>query len=142
MALRTQRAVFPLDLRGTQYDGLDAVMRRPSLDAISDISGLYGVNVETMTEEDAARIARVLDHFVGCLVSWDLELEEPDPDNPGQILVIKVPPTKQGIAMLDDYFLLPLVHLWLKFLQGEDVDKSAIPQEPLQEQLELPVTES
>ncbi len=131
MGYRVTRQRFPLDLSESQYEGMEVVMHRPSLAAVGDMSGLFGIDVNSMTKEDVARVARVLQHFAHSLASWNLEEDELAEDGTPTGNVVPIPPTLEGIGKVDDYVIIDLAHIWLKVLIGEGIVKADIPHEEL-----------
>lgn len=132
MGFTVTRTLFPLDFKGTQYEGMEVTMKRPSLKATGDMSGLFGINVKNMTEEDVKRVARVVDHFAACLHTWNLDEDVINPEtNEPTGEKRPIPPTVEGVSMVEDYVILDIVHVWLATLMGEGILTADIPQETL-----------
>lgn len=106
-------------------------MRRPSLEAIGDLSGLSTIDIERLSVADVERIGRVYMHFAACLVSWNLEEEVLDEHGEPTGEVRPIPATPAGIGMVEDYTVLGIVHVWLQVLNGDGIIKADIPQEAL-----------
>ena len=95
------------------YNGLEVVCRAVPLGELRETAALANVDPKNITDEDQARVDRLIGSFADALVSWNLTRK-------GR----KVPATRKGVDSLDLIFLMQLIGAWLAGL-GELVAEQA-----------------
>jgi hypothetical protein len=89
--------------------GLEVVVRAASQSALRAAAKLLELSDgPDITEADAEVILDLFDRFARSLVSWNVE--DPETGEP-------VPATSEGIADLDDDFVLSIIMAWLTTVQ-------------------------
>lgn len=89
--------------------GLEVVVKAASQSALRSAARLMELSDgPEITEADAEVILDLFDRFARALVSWNVE--DPDTGEP-------VPATAEGIADLDDDFILSIIMAWLTTVQ-------------------------
>ena len=95
------------------YGGLEVVCRAVPLGELQEAAELANVDPKNVTDEDQARLERLIGSFADALVSWNLTRR-------GK----KVPATREGVDSLDIIFTMQLIAAWLAGL-GELVAAQA-----------------
>lgn len=133
MGFKAKRTIFPIDFTDTPYAGeLEVSMRRPSMGAIGDMGQFPShIDPNNLRKEDVERIARTIGYFTQCLHKWNVEIDVLDAEGEPTGTVEAVPPTAEGIAMLDDEFVLSIILHWMRTLDGAGVIPEGIPQATL-----------
>lgn len=88
-----------------ELEGLVVTVRRASQSSLRAAARLMELtDGPDITESDAATILDLFDRFARALVSWNVE--DPETGDP-------IPATAEGVAELDDDFVLKMIMGWL-----------------------------
>jgi len=88
-----------------ELEGLVVIVRRASQSSLRAAARLMELTEgPDLTESDAATILDLFDRFARALVSWNVE--DPETGDP-------IPATAEGIAELDDDFIIKIIMGWL-----------------------------
>ena len=101
-----------------ELEGLVVTVRRASQSALRAAAELMELSDgPNLTESDARAILGLFDRFARALVSWNIE--DPETGEP-------IPATDEGIAELDDDFMLKIIMAWLATVETDGGAKPEI----------------
>lgn len=114
MGFEVPRTTLRLKFTDPSFNGLEVVCQVVPLGELRAAAELAKVDPKNITDEDQARVDRLVGAFTDALVSWNLTRK-------GR----KVPATRKGVDSLDLLFTMQLIAAWLTGL-GELVAKQAV----------------
>jgi hypothetical protein len=101
-----------------ELEGLVGTVRRASQSALRAAAELMELSDgPDITESDARAILGLFDRFARALVSWNVE--DPETGDP-------IPATAEGIADLDDDFILKIIMSWLATVEADGAGQAVI----------------
>ncbi len=106
MGFKAKRKLYLLKFTDEDYDGLEVVMSSVSMGTLMLLQEMSGREKEVA--EDMSQFRKVVEVFVGAMLSWNLE---DDFDLP-------VPVTVDGVLAQDPDFIMRIITEWTKAISG------------------------
>jgi hypothetical protein len=113
MGFEVPQTTLRLVFTDPSYSGLEVVCAVVPIGQVQEAAKLADVDPKNVTDEDMARVERIIGAFADALVSWNLTRK-------GR----KVPATRRSVESLDLIFVMQLIAAWLMGL-GELVAAQA-----------------